>query len=75
MTSVLTQKGKTCADCPAENPEWVSFLIPRVEVDRVLGVFCCSKCAQHHHFELGDKRCKIKNLTIKHECKSFADLP
>ncbi|CAB9509221.1 GAP domain, ANK repeat and PH domain-containing protein 2 [Seminavis robusta] len=62
---LLSRANQTCADCPASNPEWVSFIHERSR--RTLGVLCCSQCAQHHHFELGDKRCHIKYLKMTHE--------
>lgn len=72
---LLREDNKYCADCPAENPEWVTFITPKVEVDRPLhGVLHCTKCAQHHYFELADRRCKIKNSTLTHEGKRMLPL-
>lgn len=70
MTALLQQKGnQRCADCPARRPLWASFLVSPLEEGKRFGVFCCSSCAQHHHFELGDKRTMIKYLKMAHECK------
>lgn len=70
MGVVLKAEGNdVCADCPATRPLWVSFLAGRVEKERKMGILCCTKCAQYHHFELGSKRCLIKYLKMAHECK------
>ena len=70
MTAVLQHKGnQICADCPARRPLWASFLVSPIEEDKQFGVFCCASCAQHHHFELGEKRTMIKYLKMAHECK------
>lgn len=71
MTAVLYTKGnEVCADCPARRPLWASLLVNPVEDDRKIGVLCCAECAQHHHFELGEKRTMIKYLKMVHECTS-----
>ena len=70
MAAVLHTPGnEVCADCPAKRPLWASFLVSPVEEDRSIGILCCSNCAQHHHFELGEKRTVIKYLKMAHECK------
>ena len=75
MGAVLKAEGNdVCADCPANRPLWVSFLAGRVEKERKMGILCCTKCAQYHHFELGSKRCLIKYLKMAHECKLMAVL-
>ena len=62
-----------CADCPAKNPRWVSFLEPLVDecggFRGSFGVFCCLSCAQHHQFELSERQCRIKSLEMTSECK------
>ena len=69
MTAVLYTVGnEVCADCPARRPLWVSMLVNPVEEGRRLGVLCCAECAQHHHFELGEKRTMIKYIKMVHEC-------
>lgn len=68
MTSLLHAPGnQVCADCPARRPLWASFFNTSSSGPKHLGVFCCSSCAQHHYFELGDKRCSIKYLKMAHE--------
>jgi Putative GTPase activating protein for Arf len=68
MAAVLLMPGNNrCSDCPAKHPLWASFLLSPYEDDRSLGVLCCTKCAQHHHFELGEKRTHIKCLKMAHE--------
>lgn len=70
MTALLQQKGnQRCADCPERRPLWASFLVSPIEEDKQFGVFVCASCAQHHHFELGEKRTMIKYLKMAHECK------
>jgi len=68
MGKTLKAKGNAvCADCPAKRPLWVSFLAGEGGNERKLGVMVCTKCAQFHYFELGAKRCLIKNLKMAHE--------
>ena len=69
MSILLADPGnQTCADCPARRPLWVSFFATsRAGGSKHVGVFVCSSCAQHHHFELGEKRCRIKYLKMVHE--------
>ena len=71
MQVLLTEpNNRICADCPADRPRWVSFLhSPINKGERVMGVFCCTKCAQHHQFVLGKKRCTIKCVKVVNECK------
>ncbi|CAB9502728.1 expressed unknown protein [Seminavis robusta] len=38
-----------------------------VDIEGTLAVLVCNDCAQHHHFELGKKRCMIKYLKYSHE--------
>lgn len=64
---VKASGNETCVDCPAKQPQWASFLRDRskdekINLEGALGVLLCDKCAQHHHFELGKKRCLIKSL-------------
>jgi len=68
MMVVLKEPGnQVCAECPAKRPLWGSFLAISSNSDKSLGVLCCSSCAIHHHFELGEKRCMIKYLKMAHE--------
>ena len=76
LDEILDSKGnKYCADCPAKKPLWASFLlsdeesIGDVDISGKLAVLVCTECAQHHLFELGEKRCHIKYLKYSHELK------
>ncbi|CAB9509605.1 ArfGAP with dual PH domains [Seminavis robusta] len=78
-----TRGNDVCADCPSTKPLWVSFLkstVPTKDGDGgsasggtkeiFVAVLVCPQCAQHHHFELGTKRCRIKNFKMQHEWSS-----
>ena len=68
MTALLQEPGNlVCADCPARRPLWSSFFATSSGGPQHLGVFCCSSCAQHHYFELGERRCRVKYLKMAHE--------
>lgn len=70
-----TPSNQVCADCPAKRPLWVSFILSAStgvsDNQSLLGVLCCASCAQHHYFELGEKRCHIKYIKMAHECTYF----
>ena len=68
MMALLQEPGNlVCADCPARRPLWASFFATSSGGPKHLGVFCCSSCAQHHYFELGERRCRVKYLKMAHE--------
>ena len=71
MQALLTiSSNMVCVDCPIERPRWVSLLYSSVHKgERVMGVFCCNSCAQHHRFTLGAKRCTVKHLKTAQECE------
>ncbi|CAB9525828.1 expressed unknown protein [Seminavis robusta] len=73
MAAVLRAKGnQVCADCPNTRPMWVSFLTTNSRGgSKHLGVLVCADCAQHHYFELGEKRCHIQYLKMAHEFSSL----
>ena len=49
---------RVCSDCPEPQPTWAS-----IQMDKKVGVLCCSRCYSHH-FQLGGDRCKVKNLKM-----------
>jgi hypothetical protein len=59
-----TPGNETCADCPAQNPEWASFLKKKRHSTAKRAVLCCRACAQAHHYNLGEKRCRIKYIKM-----------
>ncbi|CAB9509838.1 expressed unknown protein [Seminavis robusta] len=62
-----TPGNDTCADCPTKSPAWAVFLKKKNQEGAKMAVLCCRKCAQHHHYMLGEDRCKIKYIKMAHE--------
>lgn len=68
MAAILHVPGNdVCADCPAKRPLWASFFQSPLEENKRFGLLCCTTCAQHHHFELGEPRTFLKYLKMAHE--------
>ena len=67
LEGILARPGnKTCADCPARNPNWASIVLPPFKGGREMGVFICGKCYKNHN---KIKECVVKSMSMATECK------